>query len=181
MPVMTWKKSDQNLIGSRQKQGDATNNETAPAGASHHTAESSVARWLRESGASIPNSDRAWKFMLLKEVIRRMALLPDHDSLYVDDATSRNAVDLVGLMAANFEIEAPKVFSHDAEAVVMTWDLGEIKRLLTIAGMETDLLDVHKPTQIRCHYDISDGPVGTSDLFEILAKANAPRSSVAED
>jgi hypothetical protein len=141
----------------------------------------STAEWVTGAGGAIPNSPRSWHFHFVNEAIGRMAQLPPSDPLHIDEATSRYAANLVGLMRNTFEIDPPKIFPQDAEALVMTWEEGEFTKLLTIAGEEVSLLDMHNPSQLRCYHDVADGPEAITTLVPLLIQTALPRTSSQED
>lgn len=145
------------------------------------TADGSIAEWVTGSEGGIPNSPRSIRFHLVNEAIARMGQLPISDPLHIDEATSRYAANLVGLMRNAFEIDPPRIFPQDAEALVMTWDEGEFTKLLTIAGEEVSLRDLHNPSQLRCHHDVADGPEAITTLVPLLLQSSLPRTSSQED
>jgi hypothetical protein len=109
-----------------------------------------------------PNSMRAVQFAALMEAIRRMADLPPRHEYHLDAETAKRAQNILGQILQNFSNKPPRLFPHEGESLVMTWDEGDIKRLLTIAGEELDILDLNKRSQVRCslEFDLTADQVG---------------------
>ncbi|KQV08912.1 hypothetical protein ASC68_00890 [Devosia sp. Root105] len=141
----------------------------------------SVGQWTGDLSGGTPNSPRSLDFLLLSETIGRLAQLPPSDPLHIDDVTSRYATNLVGLMRSTFDLAPPHIFPQDAEALVMTWEDGGIAKLLTIAGEEVSLLDLHKASQLRCYHEVKDGAEAMPSLIPILLQSSQARSSATED
>lgn len=133
------------------------------------------------NATGLSNSPRASYFHQLTESIHQLAALPEFDPMHIDAETKAYAVDLVGLIRDQFDIEAPQFFPQDAEALVLTWDKGRVKRLLTIAGEEVSLLDLDRATQKRAYHDVNDGHHAMGELIALLSRGSNVRSTVLED
>ncbi|MBP0439552.1 hypothetical protein [Tianweitania sediminis] len=101
-----------------------------------------------------PNDERSLKYYALYEAIRRMARLPKGHDFHIDTESAKHAEELLAVFATNFKGRAPKMFAQDGEAVVLTWDFDVLKRYLTIAGQELDLMDIGRASKMRCDYEL---------------------------
>ncbi|MEZ2329946.1 hypothetical protein AB6802_09495 [Mesorhizobium sp. RCC_202] len=114
--------------------------------------------WLESNAFTMPerpNGDRSIRFAKLLETIRRMARLPEHDDFYIDAKTAANSEAIVAVLWNNFELDAPKMFPHEGDSLVLTWDSTVLKRLLTIADEDLDLLEMNKKSKVRCEQELS--------------------------
>lgn len=111
--------------------------------------------FLSESAAaSRPNSLRGAKFAALQEALLTLASFPEGHDFHLDQAAATRASSFLGLLSNNLDIDPPRLFPQDGEAAVFTWDLGAVKRLLTVDAEEEDLMDINRNTMMRCDYDL---------------------------
>lgn len=112
--------------------------------------------WIFNGNVSFSqgNTERACRYAAIQSAIHTMALLPESHSFHVDARAVYKASDLLGVMWENFHIEPPKVLPQDGEAVVFTWDHGDIKRYVTVDDEDVDVMDLHKTTQVKCIYEV---------------------------
>ncbi|WP_156418346.1 hypothetical protein [Aureimonas sp. D3] len=123
-----------------------------------------------------PNSERGIKYSALYEAIRRMADLPPGNEFHIDRASAEKAEQLLAVLHGNFNLPAPKLFPQDGDSVVLTWSVGDFKRLLTVAGSEIDLMDYNKKTNVRCDHELEFND--SNDLRAwLIALAGAPAVS----
>lgn len=111
----------------------------------------------RTSGASVDRSNnlRISRFAAVQGALQTMCRLPKDHDFHIDPATASKASDLLGLISENYDVSPPKVIPQDGEAVVFTWDFGELKRYLTVDEEEIDVMDLHKTRRIRCVHEIA--------------------------
>lgn len=111
-----------------------------------------------------PNSARALRFSKIVEAIRRMADLPPDHNFHIDAETAKKSQTILALLMNNFDLDVPKMFPQEGEALVLTWDSENIKRYLTVDKAELDLLDLNKRTRVRCAHELAfDGPEDLKD------------------
>lgn len=96
-----------------------------------------------------------------------MRCLPKDHDFHVESAAAGRASDLLGLISENFNITPPRVMPQDGEAVVFTWDYGDLKRYLTVDENDLDVMDLHKTRRVRCVHDIE---VGGDQPYAALVK-----------
>ncbi|MFK0330727.1 hypothetical protein ACIQUB_06345 [Rhizobium sp. NPDC090275] len=131
-----------------------------------------------------PNSVRSAKFSAVQEALLTLCMLPEEHPLYLDPKASSRASALLGVLSSNLNISPPKLFPQDGEAAVLTWDLGMIKRLLTVDADDTDLMDISRRTFMRCDHELPEDE--TQQLSALLTELGAqhsmlPGSLVDED
>lgn len=108
-------------------------------------------------------------YAAIQGAIHTMALLPETHSFHVDADAAHRASDLLGIMWENFQIEPPKVLPQDGEAVVFTWDHGDIKRYVTVDREDVDVMDLHKQMQVKCIHEVQfDNEHALSDFVNTI-------------
>lgn len=127
------------------------------------------------------NTGRSAKFSALQEALSKMGRLPAEHDFHVDGKAVVKASELLALLASNFDIDPPRVMPQDGEAVVFTWDFGELKRYLTVDPELVDIMDLHKALQMRCVHEIdaADGREVYPDLITLIGAR--PLSSTTAD
>lgn len=130
-----------------------------------------------------PNSARASHYSMLQQAIQTMCKLPLSHNLHVDAKAAQRASDILGMISENFEVSPPKVLPQDGEAVVFTWDFGDIKRYLSIDEEEVDVLDLHKTLMTRFSHEITiDGDHPYAAIIELVgSKPSSVTSSPDKD
>jgi hypothetical protein len=129
-------------------------------------------RMGHNSSSSAAPDIRTARFAALHEALRAMGELPEGHSFHVDAVTTAKAAGIIGFIAENFDVSVPQVFPQDGEAVVFTWGEGAMKRYLTIAGDDVDLMDVNKALRIRCEHNLSpNGSLEYNKLIDELGGA----------
>jgi len=118
-------------------------------------------RWSRiETGAAtnletaVVAQDHA--YMMLYDAVANMAALPEGQEYAIDAETARTADRFIALMAL-YNVPAPKVFSHGGDAVVFTWELGDVRRYVTVGDSEISVLDAHRANKMQCSAEFSLG------------------------
>lgn len=126
-----------------------------------------------------PNSQRAQHFAAVYEAIRKMVRLPAEHDLHVDIDAARRSMDVLAVLGGNFDIDPPKIFPHEGESLVLTWDQEVIKRYLTISAADMDVMHVHKESNIRCEHQID---ANSAEVIRWLADlGGAPTAKTALD
>lgn len=105
---------------------------------------------------SRPNSLRGAKFAALQETLLTLSTFPSDHEYHLDAGAAARASSYLGILANNLDIDAPRFFPQDGEAAVLTWDLGVVKRLLTIDADEEDLMDINRRTMVRCDHELPE-------------------------
>lgn len=103
---------------------------------------------------SRPNSLRGVRFAALHETLLTLSTLPEEHPYYLGVAAATRASNYLGILANNLDIDPPRLFTEDGEAAVFTWDLGKVKRLLTVDAEEEDLMDIDRATMVRCDHTL---------------------------
>ena len=139
--------------------------------------------WAEESNSSIISNHniRGYRVASLHEALNTMSTLPDDNDFYVEPASAHRAAEILGLIAQNFEFVPPKVMPLDREAVVFTWEKGDIKSYLTIDQDEVSVMELDRAKNIRCVHNtiISDDLNSYLELIKIIG-ANPASSSYAD-
>jgi hypothetical protein len=82
-----------------------------------------------------------------------MAELPPSHSLFLDPSTATRSEEIVALLYNNLNVIPPKLFPHEGDSLVLTWDMPEAKRMLSIEANDLDLVDILKRTKRRVRYE----------------------------
>lgn len=126
-----------------------------------------------------PNSDRSRQFLAVIEAIRRLAKMdPNHD-WHVDEKTASTSEKLIATLNFNYSGAAPKIFPHEGDTLVLTWESPRIKRLLSISGDEFELIDIDKLSRVKCDHLLQiDTPEKFNDWLSKLGGAPSSRSDL---
>lgn len=137
--------------------------------------------WRGHNGSSTaPNFVRSDAYLNLVEAITVMSRLPVEHDFHVDREVALKASDILAVMYENFDISPPKVMSQEGDAVVFTWDYGDLKRYLTIDADEWDVMDLHKKLRMRCVHECEGE--GREQIHELISVIGAhPFSSSTQD
>lgn len=120
-------------------------------------------QWL--STTYRPNSPRAASFYKLWRAIDLMRRMPEGHDMHVDTKVAEKAIQFLAKVNSNWEVDAPKLLPDNEEALTLTWDYGTIKRFLTVAADEFDLMDINKRSRVRCTHEVLDDE---SNSYEAL-------------
>lgn len=108
--------------------------------------------------------------------ITKMADLPDGNELHLDRVAAERAIAVLSFIKEHTRVSAPKLMNQDNEAVVFTWNFGDLKRYLTVAEDEVDVMFLHKPRQFRCEEVLTHG--GELDYPKLMKSIDPePKSS----
>lgn len=99
------------------------------------------------------NSPRARTFADLFTAIRKMIDLPEDHSLHLDVKAGRRAEEILALLRNNLEVDAPKLFPHEGDCLVFTWDSSRVKRMMAIEEDDIEITDLLKKDFSRHHWD----------------------------
>jgi hypothetical protein len=113
---------------------------------------------LSSDSSARPNSLRGEKFAALHHTLLTLSTLHDDHDYHLPRNVAQRASDFLGVLSKNLDIDPPLFFPQDGEAAVFTWDVGSIKRLLTVDSDELDLMAVNRKNMVRCDYDLPSDP-----------------------
>jgi hypothetical protein len=85
------------------------------------------------------NNARVDQFFRLVNTIESMRQLPEDHPLYVEGAVAQKTIDIVNLLRQITSIDAPKVFPHEAEQLVLKWRDQSSDRFLSIFEQEVEI------------------------------------------
>lgn len=122
-----------------------------------------------------------WHNHLYAEIfgaIHHMKELPDFDDLFLDSHAAERALNVLGFMKEQMRLIPPRIINQDGEALSFTWDLGDIKRYLTVSDDEVDLMHLSKKLATRCEEVISEGDdLNYETIFSYLSDGSRSTSS----
>ena len=91
------------------------------------------------------------------------------------------AVKVVTFLHRNYQLPLPKLLPEDTSSMSLTWDLGSLKRFLTVYLDEIEGLIFHRGSGISCVQQVSDeGDIDLSRVAEIIGERPSA-STVAGD
>jgi hypothetical protein len=93
----------------------------------------------------------------LASAIEKMSKLSDNDEYHIQTEAAQKALTVLAFIRENVAVEPPKILNQSGEAISFTWNLGNIKRYLTVADDEIDLMLLQKPNGVRCEETLSVG------------------------
>ena len=113
-----------------------------------------------------------WSSHIYEELftaIKCMTELPHDNHFHLDALSGNLAMNLLGFIKEQVDVAPPKLYNQSGEAVVFTWDLGELKRYLTVAEDEIDLMHMSKISRFRCEETLTDhGKIDYRKLLSLL-------------
>lgn len=114
--------------------------------------------WPRNSTVVKEGKDdfRAKRFAALQEAIARLSLMNPSSDFFVEPGATRKAADFLALVSENYEITPPKILPEENDTLVLTWDVGDFRRYLSVADDSYGLLDIHNTKDVRCKHIIPD-------------------------
>ncbi len=84
----------------------------------------------------------AYLYAEIADAINRMSRLSEDDELFLDKEVARRALTVLGFLKDHAAINPPKILNHGGEALAFTWMIQGIKRYLTVADDEVDLMSL---------------------------------------
>ncbi|MDR3497262.1 MAG: hypothetical protein P4L82_21920 [Ancalomicrobiaceae bacterium] len=130
-----------------------------------------------ENGTAALSNWKSSQYYAILSALRNMSKLSTDDEFYLDALTSERAQQLIGILSNNFDIDAPRLLPHDQEAIALTWELGMIKKYLTICKNEIDLMELNRKTNARIEENLNEGEdLNYKKLIEILDGRLATRA-----
>ncbi len=163
-------------------------NQTAPSelDAVSETRTSSVSGWsfpvklfersvasdsLSRSCASFINS-RMSAFHSVQSIVQFMGRVPVGHPLHIDPLLSQKALNFIGVLTHNSEVEVPKLLPTDNDTLVLYWANMGVERLLTITVDEIDLVERDRAKDLKCVHEL--GQEDFLDLSQVFATLNFP-------
>ena len=135
---------------------------------------------VRDSGETSRLSN--WSNHLYAELfntIIKMGELPEGSELHLEPEATQNAVSVLAFVKEQMTMLPPRMLNQDGEAVSFTWNIGNLKRYLTVSEDEVDLMHLSNRFPIRCEEVLSEGKeIDYQNLFTHLAEL--PRSTSSE-
>lgn len=108
-------------------------------------------------GDNTPDQRSDAQYLALYAAVDHLENLPSDDSAWVEAETAHDAKRLLALMSL-YDVLPPKIFSHGGDAIVLTWEFGDVRRYLTVCDGEATILDVRPAAKQKCvaTFKISD-------------------------
>jgi hypothetical protein len=116
----------------------------------------------------------------LFQAIDQMTKLSSTEPLALDEKVAHKALNVLGFIREQMKIEPPRIINQDGDALSFTWIYGSLKRYLTIADDEVDLMHLSLNHPFRCEEVLSNED--EIPYREILLRLSAlPNSRTTED
>jgi len=117
------------------------------------------------------------RFDALLEAIARLPTMPKFSEFYMEPDAAKKACDFLGLLRQNYDVTPPKIIPEENDTVVLTWDMGEYSRYLSVADDWYDLLDIHHTKNFRCKHEIPQDEQGA--LHVLVNQLHLPSKSTS--
>lgn len=132
-------------------------------------AQYATATSMPRSSSSFSNS-RAYHYGAVQSAIDLLKELPEESDFHVTSEVAERARDLLGVLSANMEVDAPQIFPQEKDLLVLKWVVGKIERFLSVSPDDFDLMDINQATRLRCTHALADdGSLNLASLFDALA------------
>lgn len=159
---------------------EITQNATDSASISDSGFEIYLRNWADSTNPVLSN----WGVHLYAEIfqtIDQMTKLPEDDPLSLEPVVAHKALNLLGFLKEQMKIDPPKIINQDGEALALTWVAGNLKRYLTIADDEVDLMHLSLNQPFRCEEVLSqEDQLPYKAIFERLSAQPKSRSTESE-
>jgi hypothetical protein len=126
------------------------------------SANSSSACWtsrhVESRNSSIPdngNSHRAISYSKVLQAIKRMTQMSEDHPFHLDAETAEQSSEILGVLFNNVDIDAPQIFPHEGDTLVLTWQNTMLKRLLSVSPGEVDVIEMLRSSSIRSEAECS--------------------------
>jgi len=114
-----------------------------------------------------------WEVHLYGDVfhaIDQMVRLPEDDPLSLEPEVAHRALNLLGFLKEQIKVDPPRIINQDGEAIAFTWVEGNLKRYLTVADDEVDLMHLLLDRPFHCEEVLShDKQIPYQEIFERLS------------
>lgn len=129
---------------------------------------------LHPSVSSSSQGETNWVRHVYEEItsaIVQMTKLPSDSDFHLNNATGQRAIEILGFIRENLNLEMPKIINQDGEALSFTWQSGTVKRYLNVALEEVDMMELDLQTRLRKESTICG--TGDVDLARLIEALNA--------
>lgn len=89
--------------------------------------------------------------------LEHLCALPEGSDFHISRTISERAARIVTYLHQNYPIPLPKLLPEDASSMSLTWDLGPVKRFLTVYDDEVEEMMLHRGNGYSCVQQVSGG------------------------
>ena len=123
----------------------------------------------RNRSQSSLNNFRADRFNAVLSTVQLMGRVPQGHPLHIDPQLALRAVDFIGVLNQNLDVEVPKLLPIDDDTLILKWSKDGIDRSLTITLDDIDLVEKKPSAGFRCEHDLgADGEIDYAQVFLAL-------------